>query len=151
MSDRVFVSNLCLHGFHGVHNAEKNLGQKFFIDMDCELAGPATTTDLMRDTVDYGALCDLAAKLSEETVFNLIETFAERIAQAVLDTQPLVKRVTITVRKPSAPIRRFAPARGRNTGPHAFMPYMAFVSSLSPARLNASFDSFEANKSYARV
>ncbi|MBI1399456.1 dihydroneopterin aldolase [Hyphomonas sp.] len=107
MSDRVFVSNLCLHGFHGVHNAEKNLGQKFYLDMDCELAGPATTTDLMRDTVDYGALCDLAAKLSEETVFNLIETFAERIAQAVLDTQPLVKRVTVTVRKPSAPIRHF--------------------------------------------
>jgi dihydroneopterin aldolase len=107
MSDRVFVSNLCLHGFHGVHSAEKNLGQKFYIDIDCELQNAATDTDLMRNTVDYGALCDLAARLSAETVFNLIETFAERIAQAVLDTQPLVKRVSITVRKPSAPIRHF--------------------------------------------
>ncbi|MBK8199039.1 MAG: dihydroneopterin aldolase [Acidobacteria bacterium] len=107
MADRVFVSNLCLHGFHGVHTAEKNLGQKFYIDIDCELAAKATRTDLMRDAVDYGALCDLAEKLSAETVFNLIETFAERIAQAVLDTQPLVARVSITVRKPSAPIRHF--------------------------------------------
>lgn len=107
MTDRVFVSNLCVHGFHGVLSAEKRLGQKFFIDIDCELAAPATASDRMTDAVDYGALCDLAARLSEETVFNLIETFAERIAAAVLDTQPLVRKVTVTVRKPAAPIRHF--------------------------------------------
>jgi len=105
--DRVFVSNLCVHGFHGLLSAEKNLGQKFFIDINCELAGPATDTDKMANTVDYGALCDLVVKLSGEKVFNLLETFAERIAEAILSTQPLVKRVTITVRKPSAPIRYF--------------------------------------------
>ena len=107
MTDRVFVSNLCLHGFHGVHNAEKDLGQKFYVDIDCRLAAKATRTDLMADAVDYGALCDLAERLSGETVFNLIETFAERIAQTVLETQPLVREVTVTVRKPSAPIRHF--------------------------------------------
>jgi len=107
MPDHVFVSNLCLHGFHGVRDAEKDLGQKFFVDIDCELKSPATQTDRMADAVDYGALCDLAERLSGETVFNLIETFAERIAQAVLDTQPLVRRATVTVRKPSAPIRHF--------------------------------------------
>ncbi len=107
MTDRVFVSNLRLHGFHGVHRAEKSLGQKFYIDMDCELKPQAGRTDRMAETVDYGALCDLAARLSAETVFNLIETFAGKIAEAVLDEQPLVERVTVTVRKPSAPIRHF--------------------------------------------
>jgi dihydroneopterin aldolase len=107
MTDRVFVSNLCLHGFHGVHKAEKSLGQKFYIDMDCELKPQAARNDTMSEAVDYGALCDLAERLSAQTVFNLIETFAERIALAVLDEQPLVQRVTVTVRKPSAPIRHF--------------------------------------------
>lgn len=107
MADRVFVSNLCLHGFHGAIEAEKYLGQKFFIDIDCELAGPATRTDRMKDAVNYRELCDLAEKLSAETVFNLIETFGERIAQGILDSQPLVKRVTVTVRKPSAPLVHF--------------------------------------------
>lgn len=107
MTDRVFVSNLCIHGFHGVHKAENSLGQKFYIDLDCELAGPATGNDTMSEAVDYGALCDLVERLSGETVFNLIETFAERVALAVLDAQPLVERVTVTVRKPSAPIRHF--------------------------------------------
>jgi len=75
--------------------------------MDCELKPQAARNDTMSEAVDYGALCDLAEKLSGETVFNLIETFAERIALAVLDEQPLVQRVTVTVRKPSAPIRHF--------------------------------------------
>lgn len=107
MNDRVFVSNLCIHGFHGVHKAEKSLGQKFYIDIDCELRSRATSKDIMSEAVDYSALCDLVERLSAETVFNLIETFAERVAHSVLAQQPLVQRVTVTVRKPSAPIRHF--------------------------------------------
>lgn len=105
MTDRIFVSNLCLHGFHGVHKAEKSLGQKFFIDIDCRLGQPATSTDLMEETVHYGEVCDLAEELSSKTVFNLIETFAARIATAILEKWGIVEEVTVTVRKPSAPIR----------------------------------------------
>lgn len=105
MTDRVFVSNLCLHGYHGVHTAEKSLGQKFFIDIDCQLAEEATSTDRMEETVHYGEVCDLAEELSGNTVFNLIETFAERIASAILEKWPIIDKVTVTVRKPSAPIR----------------------------------------------
>ena len=47
MTDRVFVTNLCLHGFHGVHKAEKSLGQKFYIDMECELKPQAARNDDM--------------------------------------------------------------------------------------------------------
>ncbi|HAE27886.1 MULTISPECIES: dihydroneopterin aldolase [Hyphomonas] len=107
MTDHVFVTNLCLHGFHGLHKAENSLGQKFYIDLDCELMPQAAHKDEMSETVHYGELCDLAERLSGETVFNLIETFAERIAFAILEDQPLVQRVTVTVRKPSAPIRHF--------------------------------------------
>ncbi|MAN45994.1 MAG: dihydroneopterin aldolase [Hyphomonas sp.] len=105
MTDRIFVTNLCLHGFHGVHTAEKSLGQKFFIDIDCRLAEPATSSDLMEETVHYGEVCDLAEELSGKTVFNLIKTFAERIASAILEKWNIVEEVTVTVRKPSAPIR----------------------------------------------
>ncbi len=38
-------------------------------------------------------------------MFNLIETFAERIADAILAKWVIVEEVTVTVRKPSAPIR----------------------------------------------
>jgi dihydroneopterin aldolase len=35
MTDRIFVSNLFVQGYHGVLAEETRLGQKFFIDIDC--------------------------------------------------------------------------------------------------------------------
>ncbi len=105
MTDRVFVSNLCIHGYHGVIDAEKSLGQKFFVDIDCEIERPDPDLDKMSETVCYGALCDLAENISGEGTFNLIEVLADRIAHAVLETYPIVRSVRIQIRKPSAPIR----------------------------------------------
>tara|TARA_R110000765_G_scaffold4168_2_gene13308 strand:+ start:1065 stop:1430 length:366 start_codon:yes stop_codon:yes gene_type:complete len=105
MTDRIFVSNLHIHGHHGVMDAEKSLGQRFMVDIDCAIARPADAADQMSDTVHYGELCDLATEVSAATVFNLIETLAHKLAEAILVKFPLVQTVTITVRKPSAPIK----------------------------------------------
>lgn len=105
MSDRVFVSNLCVYGYHGVANAEKSLGQKFYIDIDCEVERPSPAADRMEDTVCYGELCDLVAELSAKTTFNLIESFARRIVDDILARFPLVRSVRVQIRKPSAPVR----------------------------------------------
>ncbi|KCZ93945.1 dihydroneopterin aldolase [Hyphomonas johnsonii] len=120
MTDRIFVSNLSLHGHHGVMDAEKSLGQKFMVDMECSVIRPGNAADRISDTVHYGELCDLAAEVSASSVFNLIETFADTVAQAILDRFALVQEVTVTVRKPSAPISHVVDhvgvsvTRGRN-------------------------------------
>jgi 7,8-dihydroneopterin aldolase/epimerase/oxygenase len=105
MTDRIFVSNLSLHGHHGVMDAEKALGQKFKVDIDCKVARPTGAGDKLSDTVNYAELCDLAAHISAKDVFNLIETLAHDLAIAILKQFPMVREVTVTVRKPSAPIR----------------------------------------------
>ena len=105
MIERVFVSNLCVYGFHGVAKAEQSLGQKFYIDIDCDVARPELAADRMEDTVCYGELCDLVAKLSAKTTFNLIESFARQVADEILAGFPLVQSVRVRIRKPSAPVR----------------------------------------------
>ncbi|CAN0367447.1 unnamed protein product [Phaeothamnion confervicola] len=105
MTDRVFVTNLCVHGHHGVASAEKSLGQKFYIDIDCLVDRPDSSRDQMDDTVCYRALCDIAEHLSAQTTFNLIETFAQRLAEQILAKFGLVRSVRVQIRKPSAPIR----------------------------------------------
>jgi dihydroneopterin aldolase len=105
MTDRVFVTNLCIHGYHGVAKAEKSLGQKFYVDIDCIVVRPRPGNDRMDETVCYGALCDLAERLSANTTFNLIESLAHRIAEEVLARFALVESVRVQIRKPSAPIR----------------------------------------------
>ena len=105
MTDRVSVSNLCLHGFHGVYPEERRLGQKFFVDIDCRLDVTACTQDdNYSKAVCYSTLCDLAVEISAAGPYTLIETLGARIAEAVLTRFEPVDEVRVRVRKPSAPI-----------------------------------------------
>ncbi|MAN74245.1 MAG: dihydroneopterin aldolase [Henriciella sp.] len=106
-TERVFVENLGIHGFHGLIAEEQRLGQKFYADIECLVARQEAPSDTMKDAVDYGKVCDLAHEISASGPFNLIETLAERIGQGVMETFPLVSRVRVRIRKPNAPIRHF--------------------------------------------
>lgn len=112
MTDRIFISNLRIHAYHGVKDAEKSLGQKFHIDLDCQVNRPVDGPDKMTQTVCYGELSDLVCKVSESETFNLIETLAERIAAATLGTFPMIQQVRIQIRKPSAPIAQMVDYAG---------------------------------------
>jgi dihydroneopterin aldolase/2-amino-4-hydroxy-6-hydroxymethyldihydropteridine diphosphokinase len=105
VTDRIFVSNLCIQGHHGVLAEETRLGQKFFIDIDCA----ADLKECVRDddyskAVCYSALCDLAIQVSASGPFKLIETFGDRIAVQILAQFSSVSEVRVRIRKPSAPI-----------------------------------------------
>lgn len=78
-TERVFVENLGIHGFHGLIAEEQRLGQKFYADIECLVARDEAPSDTMKDAVDYGKVCDLAHSISASGPFNLIETLAERI------------------------------------------------------------------------
>lgn len=103
-TDRIFISNLRIHGYHGVKEAEKSLGQKFHVDIAYTISRQKDGPDQMNETVCYGAVCDLASKVSQSETFNLIETLADRIAAAILGEFDLVQSVEIEIRKPSAPV-----------------------------------------------
>ena len=105
MMDRVFVSNLCLHGRHGVFPEEAKLGQKFYLDIVCDFDSEACIRDDdYRKAVNYAVLCEIAASVSAGGPFKLIETLADHVAKAVLESFAQVTSVTVRVRKPSAPI-----------------------------------------------
>jgi dihydroneopterin aldolase len=105
MPDHVFVSNLCVHGRHGVFAEEQRLGQKFFLDIDCEVDMTACAGDDNYETaVCYDGLCRIAQQVSDAGPFRLIESLADRIARTILERHGIVSRVSIRVRKPSAPI-----------------------------------------------
>ena len=104
-SDRIELRGLRVRGNHGVFNHERRDGQDFLIDLtvwaDLTLAGH---TDELADTLDYGALAQLAADIVAGPPVNLIETLAVRIADQVLDADPRIEQVEVTVHKPAAPI-----------------------------------------------
>ncbi|MEO0916275.1 MAG: 2-amino-4-hydroxy-6-hydroxymethyldihydropteridine diphosphokinase, partial [Pseudomonadota bacterium] len=105
MNDKVFVSNLCILGRHGVLEEEQVLGQRFFLDIEVTTdARRASANDDPKKAICYGALCDIAQSVSDAGPYLLIETLAELIIDAILERFATATAVRVRVRKPGAPI-----------------------------------------------
>lgn len=106
MSDVVVrIRGLEVGGRHGVHEAERVLGQRFVVDIDMVLQHDrASVSDDLGDTVDYAVITDdVAAIVSGEPV-ALLERLCKLIAERVMAEQ-VVRAVTVTVAKPQVAIR----------------------------------------------
>ncbi|MGE5572365.1 MAG: dihydroneopterin aldolase [Bacillota bacterium] len=104
-TDRIILRNMVFYGYHGVFPAEKELGQRFEVDVEmaCDLSAPAQADDLESGGVNYVDVYTQVKDIVEEREFNLIEALAETIAQEVLSVHN-VDEVTVRVRKPDAAI-----------------------------------------------
>lgn len=104
--DEITLTGLTVFGYHGVFDFERRQGQEFTIDLTLQLSlSAAAASDDVADTVHYGELADRVAAIVAGEPVNLIETLAQRIADAALD-DPRVKTVAVTVHKPHAPIEQ---------------------------------------------
>src|SRR5262245_40814730 len=105
MSDRIFVSGLVLHAYHGVGDDEGRVGQQFLVDLvlDLDLAA-AARSDRLADTVDYADLVEVSSRTFCAKRYRLVEAAAGAVADAVLAAFPRVSRLQVTVHKPHAPI-----------------------------------------------
>ena len=83
---------------------ERRDGQEFVVDITAWLdLRRAAATDDLADTLDYGALAQLAAGIVAGPPRDLIETVSAEIADAVM-TDERLHAVEVVVHKPSAPI-----------------------------------------------
>jgi dihydroneopterin aldolase len=105
MSDRIFINGLALHAYHGVMPHEAKVGQTFTIDLDLEIGlADAARSDKVADTVSYDKVVDCASRAFCGQRFRLIEAAAGQVADAVLDAFPRVRKISVTIHKPHAPI-----------------------------------------------
>jgi dihydroneopterin aldolase len=103
-NDIIRLKNMIFYAHHGFYEAERELGQKFEIDIEVEgdLA-QGSQEDELRKTIDYQKIYKIAKETFENYKFKLIETLAERIARKVLDLEGIIS-VLIRVRKPHVPM-----------------------------------------------
>ena len=96
MSDRIFITGLALHAYHGVIPYEGRVGQTFTIDLalDIDLADAARSDKVVE--------CASAAFTAQK--YKLIEAAAGSVADAVLAAFPRVRKIAVTIHKPHAPI-----------------------------------------------
>ncbi|XP_042410917.1 dihydroneopterin aldolase 2-like [Zingiber officinale] len=99
--DKLILRGLLFHGFHGVKQEEKTLGQKFLVDVDAWLdLSKAGESDDLRDTVSYTDIYRIAKKIVEGPSLDLIESVAHLIAKDTLLGFSQISAVRVKVVKP---------------------------------------------------
>ncbi|MBR6896696.1 MAG: 2-amino-4-hydroxy-6-hydroxymethyldihydropteridine diphosphokinase [Lachnospiraceae bacterium] len=103
--DHIRIEELEIYANHGVYSEEQILGQKFLVSIDLELdLSRAGSTDDLTKSVHYGKVAQAASAFMKENTFKLIETAASGLARLILTRWESVRLVTVTVKKPWAPV-----------------------------------------------
>jgi len=98
--DKIIIRNLKVFGHHGLLPLEQERGQNFLIDIELSLdLQRVVLTDNIEDSVDYTRVIETVSGMVREERFKLLETLADKIAQAILSTYK-VERVKVRVKKP---------------------------------------------------
>jgi len=103
-ADQIELRGLRVVGVHGALAEEQTRAQPFEIDLDVTAdLGTAGRSDDLADTLDYGAIAAVAARIVSEERYTLLERLAQRIADEVLRDER-VASVTVSVRKLRPPV-----------------------------------------------
>ena len=102
--DEITLTGLRVFGRHGVYDHERRDGQHFIVDTTLYVStAAAAASDDVVDTVHYGEVAETIAQIVGGEPVNLLETLAQRIADALLASDG-VRMVAVTIHKPGAPI-----------------------------------------------
>jgi dihydroneopterin aldolase len=98
MVTRLFLTGITARGRHGANPGEKDEPQDFVVDLDVEVE---VADDRLSSTADYRSLIRTARETVDQGSFDLLETLAHAVADAVVELEGVV-RVNAVVHKPGA-------------------------------------------------
>lgn len=103
--DFIKIDDLEIYAGHGVFPEENRNGQTFYVSavLYSDLR-PAGRSDELTLSTHYGEVCQLINRYLKENTFKLIEAAAENVAREILLTFPLIKKLSLELKKPHAPI-----------------------------------------------
>ena len=105
--DIIRIDDLEVYAYHGVYDEEKEKGQYFYVNAELYTnTRKAGMNDDLDASTNYGTVCDFIHDFMTKHTYDLIETVAEQLAQALLLEFKLVKSVLLEIRKPHAPIEK---------------------------------------------
>ena len=96
---RVFVTGLKVQAEIGVYKHEIGRVQPLVVDVELDV--PTAGADRLSDTLNYETILAAAREIAGGGHIELVETFAERLAQACL-ADPRVTQARVRVEKPLA-------------------------------------------------
>ncbi|MEQ1936364.1 MAG: dihydroneopterin aldolase [Fimbriimonadaceae bacterium] len=109
---RVFVEDLEFYAFHGVPNAEQEIGHRYLVTVSVLVNGLAHETDAITDTVDYGEIAKHIEFVAKAERYRTLEGLGQVICQTILMRFPDIRRVDLRLAKRLPPADIIAAAAG---------------------------------------
>lgn len=103
--DQIRIDNVRFFAHHGVFDFEREQGQEFVIsavlDTDTHKAG---LSDRLEDSTSYAQVAEFLVDFLTQNTYRLLEAATEQACQAALLHFPLLRGITLELKKPDAPI-----------------------------------------------
>lgn len=104
--DKILIRDLKIFAYHGVNPEEKRDGQNFVFDIDMSVnMTKACYSDQVDDTVSYAKVIKTVTRVATAEKYDLLEKVAQVTADAIFAEYPDVFDVSITLKKPEAPMK----------------------------------------------
>lgn len=100
----IFINNIEFYAYHGATPAEQEIGHRYVMTLSLLIDGKASATDSLKDTVDYGAVSELAVEVACAKNHRLIERVAQLVSEAILDEFTHVEEIEVTLEKLAPPM-----------------------------------------------
>ncbi len=99
MKEKILLSGIRFHGYHGLTRMEREVGGRYSIDLELTFDySKAIATDRIADTLDYRKVHRIVPEIGRGKSFRLIEALAGKIVATVFE-QVSVEEIFIRVRK----------------------------------------------------
>lgn len=98
------IHQITCYGYHGTHPAERNLGQKYIVNIS--LVYPVDVcieSDQIDSTINYIELYKITKQIVETNQCHLLEKLTSMVAQAIW-TRYSMTRLTVTIIKEKLPV-----------------------------------------------
>ena len=104
ITTKISVEGLTLHGFHGVGEQERKVGNTFVYDVEVEYPWmSAGETDNLSDTLSYAEIVDVVRAVNGIPA-DLLENVAYRICRELTSRYGAILSLRIRVSKPHPPV-----------------------------------------------
>jgi dihydroneopterin aldolase len=103
MTQTIHLVDILLHGYHGLFEEEKLVGNTFKINVTVVYEPSSFTITQLADTIDYGAVFSILQDQMQEAT-PLLETVAANFTLAVFEKFSIAQEISIQIQKMVPPI-----------------------------------------------
>jgi len=101
----IYLNNLHFHGYHGLFDEEKIIGNEFVVNVEIVLLNEQIISDL-NQSIDYSIVYEIIKDIMK-TPTPLLETIVANISDAIYAFNKNIKEINIKIEKKHPPIQNF--------------------------------------------